>query len=79
MQGDPELDENAIAAICEGEVAMLMTVCVPPHERDEALETYSDWLSRQDVDFIRNAPDDALIKIVREDGVTVEVSESGSI
>jgi len=62
-------------AICEREVAMLMTVYVPPHERDEALETY--WLSPQDVDFIRNAPDDA--KIVREDGVTVEVAESGSI
>jgi len=52
----------------------------PPSARKRrGTETYSDWLSPQDVDFIRNAPDDALIKIVREDGVTVEVSESGSI
>jgi len=54
---------------------VLITVYVHPHERTEALEAYSDCLSTEQVEFIRAADDDSLIKIVREDGVTIEVSE----
>lgn len=49
---------------------MKMVIFIQPHERHEALEAYRQWLSPEQEDVIRKAPDNALIRLARTGGKT---------
>lgn len=58
---------------------MAIGIWIEPHEREEAIHAYRDWLNDEQVEAIRNAPDGALISVVRcLDGATeITVVEEG--
>ena len=49
---------------------MTMQIFIAPHERYDAIDAYHDWLTDEQIEHIKNAPDDAGIHLVREDGQT---------
>ena len=57
---------------------MNIQVFIEPHERGEALEAYRRWLTTAQEGEIKDAPDSALVRLVRANGVTtVTVIEEG--
>lgn len=52
---------------------MQATIYIEPHERNEAVEAYAQWLSLEQREQISDAPEGALIRIDRSDGKTVAV------
>ena len=57
---------------------MNIQVYIEPHERDEALEAYRQWLTIEQEKQIKDAPDEALIRLIRVEGkTTVNVIEEG--
>lgn len=51
-------------------MSMAITVWIEPHEIGEALEAYKGWLTEAQVQEITNAPDGALVKLVKSAGGT---------
>lgn len=49
---------------------MVVDVYILPHERREALEAYDDWLTGDQVEQIKGAPENAPILLRRHLGVT---------
>lgn len=59
---------------------MNMAVYVAPHERHEAIEAYRDRLSAEQVEQIKDAPDEALILLtfgINAPGTSLTVIEEG--
>lgn len=47
---------------------MMMAVFIEPHERAEALEVYRQWLTTEQEEEIKDAPEGAIIKLSRDIG-----------
>ena len=45
---------------------MLIEIFIEPHERQDALESYRDRLTQEQIEEIKDAPDDMRIKLVIE-------------
>lgn len=57
---------------------MMMVVFIEPHERDEALVAYDDWLTAEQKREIEDAPETAIIRLAKVQGATqVTVIEEG--
>lgn len=55
-------------------------IFIQPHERGEAIEAYRDRLTQEQIDEIRDAPDEALVQLnfgITVPGAKVIVIEEG--
>ena len=49
---------------------MSIQVFIAPHERYEAIDAYHDWLTDEQIEQIKDTPEDAGIWLLREDSQT---------
>jgi len=57
---------------------MNIQVVIEPFEREEAREAYRQWLTVEQSEEIRDAPDSAVIQLVRVNGKTsLNIIEEG--
>lgn len=57
---------------------MNIQVFIEPHERREAMEAYRQWLTVAQEDLINEAPEGALIQLIRVGGKTwVNIIDEG--
>ncbi len=58
----------------------MIMVFIQPHERREAIEAYEDRLTREQVEQIEDAPDEAIVRLswgINVPGTTIQIIEEG--